>query len=63
MRSCANTTCTTDKQAYQLKGTMEYHESGPLFDYMKKWNPTKHPGHAAAALVVNEVYSGAKRLT
>ncbi len=54
---------TTDKKAYQLKGTMEYHESGPVFDDMKKWNPPKHPGHAAVALVVEEVYSGAQRLT
>ncbi len=54
---------TSDKKPYQLKGTMEYHESGPLFDDMKKWNPPKHPGHAAAALVVEEVYSGAQRVT
>jgi len=29
---------------------------------MKKWNPPQHPGHAAAALVVVEVYSGAQRV-
>jgi hypothetical protein len=28
---------------------------------MKKWNPQKHPGHAAAALNVEEVYSGAEK--
>ncbi len=28
----------------------------------KKWNPEKHPGHAAAALKVEEVYSGAEKL-
>jgi len=54
---------TTDKKAYQLKGSLEYHGAGPVFDDMKKWNPPKHPGHAAAALVVEEVYSGAQRLT
>ncbi len=53
---------TTDKTAYQLKGALEYHGTGPVFDDMKKWNPPKHPGHAAAALVVQEVYSGARRL-
>ena len=54
---------TADKKAYQLKGTLEYHTSGPVFDGMKTWNPAKHPGHAAAALVVDEVYSGAKRIS
>ena len=53
---------TTDKKAYQLKGSLEYHGAGPVFDDMKKWNPPTHPGHGAAALVVDEVYSGAKRL-
>jgi predicted pyridoxine 5'-phosphate oxidase superfamily flavin-nucleotide-binding protein len=54
---------TSDKKPYQLKGTVEYHSAGPVFDDMKKWNPPKHPGHAAAALVVEEAYSGAQRLT
>ncbi len=54
---------TADKKAYQLKGAIEYHESGSVFDDMKKWNPAKHPGRGAAALVVKEIYSGAKRVT
>jgi uncharacterized protein len=29
---------------------------------MKKWNPEKHPGRAAAALKVEEVYSGSEKL-
>jgi len=53
---------TNDKKAYQLKGALEYHSAGPVFDDMKKWNPPNHPGHAAAALVVEEVYSGAQRV-
>jgi predicted pyridoxine 5'-phosphate oxidase superfamily flavin-nucleotide-binding protein len=52
----------SDKKAYQIKGTMEYHDSGPVFDDMKRWNPPKHPGHAAVALVVDEIYSGSTRL-
>jgi uncharacterized protein len=54
---------TGDNKAYQLKGTVEYHTSGPVFDDMKSWNPPAHPGHAAAALVVDEAFSGAKRIT
>jgi len=29
---------------------------------MKTWNPEKHPGHAAVALKVEEVYSGVEKL-
>jgi predicted pyridoxine 5'-phosphate oxidase superfamily flavin-nucleotide-binding protein len=49
-------------KAYQVKGTLEYHKDGEVFDHMKTWNSPKHPGHAAAALWVEEVYSGAKTL-
>lgn len=51
-----------DKKAYQVKGTIEYHTEGAIFDAMKKWNPEQHPGHAAAALKVEEVYSGSEKL-
>jgi len=49
-------------KAFQVKGTLEYHENGEMFDYMKSWNPPQHPGHAAAVLMVKEVYSGADKL-
>ncbi len=53
---------TQDRKAYQAKGKIEYVKEGPLFDFMKKCNPPQHPGHAAAVLNVEEVYSGAERL-
>jgi len=53
---------TDDHKSYQIKGTITYHTSGPLFDQMKSWNPEGYPGHAAAALTVEEVYSGAEKL-
>jgi uncharacterized protein len=53
---------TKENKSYQIKGTIEYHKDGPVFDDMKKWNPKKHPGHAATALKVEAVYSGAKKL-
>jgi len=53
---------TKDKKAYQIKGPLTYHQSGPVYDDMKKWNPAKHPGHAAVSLKVKEVYNGAKKL-
>ena len=53
---------TPDKKAYQVKGLIEYHEGGSIFEDMKKWNPPKHPGHAAAVLLIREVYQGAERI-
>jgi len=53
---------TEDSKTIQIKGSITYHTDGPVFDHMKSWNPSKHPGNAAAALTVEEIYSGAKRL-
>ena len=47
--------------AYQIKGTIEYFTEGEIFDDMKKWNSSR-PGHGAAAIRVEEVYAGAKKL-
>jgi predicted pyridoxine 5'-phosphate oxidase superfamily flavin-nucleotide-binding protein len=54
---------TDEDEAFQLKGTIEYHTEGIIFEDMKKWNPAQHPGNAAAALRVEEVYSGSKKLS
>jgi len=48
--------------SYQIKGSIQLLTSGEIFEDMKKWNPEKHPGHAAAALTVEEVFSGSKKL-
>jgi predicted pyridoxine 5'-phosphate oxidase superfamily flavin-nucleotide-binding protein len=53
---------TKEGKAYQVKGSIEYHTEGQVFDDMKTWNPEKHPGHAATALKVEAVYSGAEKL-
>jgi uncharacterized protein len=53
---------TKEKKSFQIKGAIEYYESGPFFDYMKSWNPPERPGHGAAVLRVEEVYSGAERI-
>ncbi len=53
---------TKDNQAFQVKGAIEYHTAGPVFDAMKVWNPAKHPRHAAAALMGEEAYNRATRL-
>ena len=53
---------TKNGKSYQVKGKLEYHRDGEVFESMKSWNPSKHPGHAAAALRVEEAYSGAEKL-
>jgi len=53
---------TGDKKAFQLKGNIEYHTSGPVFEDMKKWNPEEHPGRAAAALRIEEIFNGAEKI-
>jgi len=53
---------TRERTSYQLKGRFEYHTSGPVFDAMKRWNPAKHPGVAAAALQVEHIYRGGEQL-
>jgi hypothetical protein len=53
---------TKDKKSFQVKGSIEYHKTGEIFNDMKKWNPDKYPGHAAAALKVEEIYSGSEKL-
>jgi predicted pyridoxine 5'-phosphate oxidase superfamily flavin-nucleotide-binding protein len=53
---------TPDNKSYQVKGRIECHTDGPLFEDMKKWNPEKHPGHAATALKVEAVFKGAEQL-
>lgn len=49
-------------KAYQVKGPLTYHSDGEIFDEMKRWNPSKHPGHAAVVLHVQSAYSGAEQL-
>lgn len=53
---------TTEKKSYQVKGDIEYYTSGPMFDWMKGWNPTKHPGHGALVINTTAVYSGKEQL-
>jgi len=53
--------------AYQVKGALEYHTEGAVYEDMKEWlpDPQRHPGHAAVVLQIEEVYSnfyGAQRI-
>lgn len=49
-------------KSFQVKGKIQYFTEGPVYEDMKRWNPKKHPGHAAAAIEPDEIYSGAEKL-
>ena len=53
---------TKEGKSYQLKGRFEYYTSGPIFAAMKQWNPVRLPGVAAAALRVENIYSGGEQI-
>lgn len=61
---CGNLLFITDNgHSYQIKGRITYYRSGPYYDDMKKWNPEKNPGHGVAVLKIEEVFSGAEKLS
>ena len=53
---------TSEKKSYQIKGSMEYHTEGAVFEDMKKWNPEEHPGYGAAVVNVEAIYSGSEKI-
>lgn len=53
---------TEDDKSFQIKGTISYFTEGELFDDMKKWNPTRLPGHGVAVIEIQEVFAGAQKL-
>ncbi|MFO7871761.1 MAG: pyridoxamine 5'-phosphate oxidase family protein [Kiritimatiellia bacterium] len=54
---------TNKGKSYQAKGELEYHTEGEIFEDMKAWHNSRLPGVAATVLKVEEVYSGAEKLT
>jgi len=53
---------TPEMKAYQIKGTLDYVTSGPLYEEIRDSVDPKHPRVAAVVLHVSEVYCGAERL-
>ncbi|MEI6034359.1 MAG: pyridoxamine 5'-phosphate oxidase family protein [Verrucomicrobiae bacterium] len=49
-------------KSFQIVGSIELQDSGPIFDEMKRINPEKYPGHSAAVIRVEKVFSGAEQL-
>ena len=53
---------TQNKESFQLKGKLEYHTEGAIYEDMKKWLDPAFPGLGAVVLKVEEVYAGAQSL-
>ncbi|QMU61648.1 MAG: pyridoxamine 5'-phosphate oxidase family protein [Gammaproteobacteria bacterium] len=51
-----------ERESYQVKGTLEYHTDGPIYDDMKIWLDPKFPGKGALVLNIEEVYYGAEQV-
>lgn len=53
---------TSEKKSYQVKGSIEYHTQGPIYEGMKQWNPKQDLCQGVVALKAEEAYSGAEKL-
>ena len=53
---------TGEMKAYQVKGSLDYLQSGPIYDDLASWVDPKYPKIAAVVLNVEEVYNCADRL-
>ncbi|MFP4050811.1 MAG: pyridoxamine 5'-phosphate oxidase family protein [Thermoplasmata archaeon] len=53
---------TEDHDAFQVKGSLEYHTCGEIYEDMLSWLDDRFPGHAATVLNVEKVYQGSDRL-
>ena len=51
-----------DQESFQIKGDIGYFIEGKYYEDMKGWNPSRHPGHAAAVISIKKVFSGSKQL-
>ena len=51
-----------EREAYQIKGSLEYFTKGAIYEDMKKWLDPKFPGKGALVLNIEEVYYGAERV-
>lgn len=51
-----------EREAYQVKGSLEYYTNGSVYEDMKKWLEPKYPGKGALVLNIEAVYYGADQV-
>ena len=53
---------TPEREAFQIKGSIENHPSGLVYDDMKSWLKPNYPGRSAILLHIEEAYYVATKL-
>ncbi len=51
-----------EREAYQIKGSLEYYTEGPIYDDMKAWLDPKFAGVGAVILNIESIYYGAEKV-
>lgn len=51
-----------EREAYQLKGSIEHHREGPIYDDLKSWLNPNYPGRSAVLFRIEEIYYGATKV-
>ena len=51
-----------EREAYQIKGSLEYHTEGEIYDDMKAWLDPKFAGVGAVILNIESIYYGAEKV-
>ena len=51
-----------EREAYQIKGSLDYYEDGPIYDDMKAWLDPKFAGVGALILNIESIYYGAEKV-
>ena len=51
-----------EREAYQIKGHLDYDTEGPAFEKMKSWLDPKFPGVGAVTLHIDSIYYGAEKV-
>lgn len=51
-----------EREAYQIKGSLEYYTDGPIYEQMKAWLDPKFAGVGAVILNIESIYYGAEKV-
>lgn len=51
-----------EREAYQIKGNLEYHTEGEIYQDMKAWLDPKFAGIGAVVLNIESIYYGAEKV-
>lgn len=51
-----------EREAYQIKGSLEYYTEGEIFDDMKSWLDPKFAGVGATILNIESIYYGTEKV-